>query len=100
MWSTIKKLVTLLAPGQRWKALVLVVLMLGQALLEMAGVGLIPAYLGILVEPERLLAFAPAVDVLKLLGFPPEQLTQQVLLYVGSALIATLFTFNSGITQA
>ena len=92
MWASIKKLALLLAPRQRWQALALVVLMLGQALIEMAGIGLIPAFLGILVEPERLLAFGPVVDVLTVLGFGPERLTQQTLLYLGSALIITLFT--------
>jgi ATP-binding cassette subfamily C protein len=68
--------------------------MLGQALLEMAGVGLIPAYLAVLVEPERVLSSAPAVGVLEVLGLGPEQLTQRVLLYVGSALIVAVFTLK------
>ena len=92
MWASIKKLVTLLGPRQRWQALAIVALMLGQALLEMVGVGLIPAYLGILVEPERVLSFGPVVDITKVLGFGPEQLTQEVLLYLGSAMIVAVFT--------
>jgi len=94
MWASIRRLVKLMAPRQRWQALGLVSLMLGQALLEMAGVGLIPAYLAVLVEPERVLSSAPAVGVLEVLGLGPEQLTQRVLLYVGSALIVAVFTLK------
>ncbi len=94
MWKSIKKLAELLAPKQRWQAIVLVVLMLGLALLEMAGVGLIPAYLGILVEPDRLLNFELTRQVFGTLGLAPEQLTQETLLYLGTALIFFLFTFK------
>jgi ATP-binding cassette subfamily C protein len=94
MWKSIKKIAELLAPRQRWQAISLVVLMLGQALLEMAGVGLIPAYLGILVEPERLLDFEATGQILGIVGLSPEQLTQETLLYLGSASIIALFTFK------
>jgi len=94
MRNFIRRLAEILEPKQRWQALVLVVLLVGQALLETAGVGLIPAYLGILVEPGRLLNFEFTARVLSTLGVDPERLTQEYLLYVGTALIVALFTFK------
>ena len=94
MWKSFQKLKRLLTPKQRWQGLGVFALMLGLALLEMAGVALIPAYLGILVEPERLLSFGPIVEALRIAGVDTEQVTTETLLYVGSALIFAFFTLK------
>ena len=94
MWKALRKFTHLLTPRQRWQGLGIIVLMLGQALLEMAGVGLIPVYLAILVEPEKLLSFGPIAEILRIAGVTSEQLTTQALLYAGSALVVALFTLK------
>ena len=94
MWKSLRKLKRLLTSKQRWYGLGVIALMVGQALLEMVGVALIPAYLGILVEPQKLLSFGPTAAALRIAGVASEQLTTEALLYVGSALIFALFTLK------
>ena len=94
MWETIRKLRDLLSPRQRLRGFAMVGLLLGQAILEMVAVALIPAYLGVLIEPERILNVRPVVEVLSWLGVDEGQLDQRVLLYAGGAAIFLLFSLK------
>ena len=66
--------------------------MLLNAVLEMLGVGLVPVYIGILAQPDRLLEHEMTAPILSHLGVGPERITQQTLLYWGSGLLLALFT--------
>lgn len=92
MTSSLKRLAALLSRRQRWQAGLLVLLLLGNALLEMLGIGLVPVYIGILAQPERLLENRWVIEAMALFGLEEEQLTPQALLYGGSALLLGLFT--------
>lgn len=92
MWRSLRKLVSLLTLQQRWRASWLLVLLLGNALLEMVGVGLVPLYIGILAEPGRLLENERVGEVLAFFGVNSEKLTPSLLLYGGSGLLIGLFT--------
>lgn len=94
MWETTRKLFELLSPRQRLNGLVLVGLLLGQAILEMAGVGLLPLYLGVLVEPEQLLRVEFVKEAFGFLGLSEEQLSQRILLYAGGAAVLLLFSIK------
>ena len=65
---SLKRLFALLSARQRWQALLLVLLLIINALLEMVGVGLVPVYIGILAEPARLMQNDRVASVLGLLG--------------------------------
>lgn len=94
MGRSLRRLAALLSPRQRWRALLLMVLLVGNALIEMIGVGLVPIYLGILAEPDRFLRNERVVESLAWLGWGPEFLTPRTLLYGGSALLLGLFTLK------
>ena len=56
MWQSLSKLFELLNAGERRSLVLLVLLMLGEAALEMAGVATVPLYITALAYPEKLLA--------------------------------------------
>ena len=87
MWSSLNRLVALLSPRQRWQAGLLVLLLLGNALLEMVGIGLVPVYIGILTEPQRVLQNEAVASWLRHLGITAEDLSRETLLYWGSGLL-------------
>lgn len=100
MWSSLNRLVALLSPRQRWQAGLLVLLLLGNALLEMVGIGLVPVYIGILTEPERVLQNEAAANLLAHLGITAEDLSRQTLLYWGSGLLLGVVTLKLVYTPA
>jgi ATP-binding cassette subfamily C protein len=94
MGRSLRRLAALLSRRQRWQGVLLVVLLIGNALIEMVGVGLVPVYIGILAEPDRLLHSERVAAGIALLGWSPEFLNQRTLLYGGSALLLGLFTLK------
>lgn len=92
MWTSLKRLGRLLSPKQRLRAVALMVLLVGNALLELVGVGLVPVYIGVLAQPERLLQDTRVIEAMALLGIGQDQLTPRLLLYGGTALLFAVFT--------
>ncbi|MGM0546876.1 MAG: ABC transporter ATP-binding protein [Bacteroidota bacterium] len=56
MYKTLKKIFYILPPGDPVKISVLFMLMLVAAVLEVAGIGMIPAFVAIVADPERVLS--------------------------------------------
>ena len=56
MWQSLTKLIELLNSAERRSLVLLVLLMLGEAVLEMAGVAVVPLYITALAYPEKLIA--------------------------------------------
>ncbi|MCC6706270.1 MAG: ABC transporter ATP-binding protein [Gammaproteobacteria bacterium] len=55
MWTSLKKLVFLLSNAERRSLVLLVVLMMVEAILEMAGVAVVPVYITVLAYPEKII---------------------------------------------
>lgn len=94
MWQSLKRLAELLSRRQRGYALLLVLMLIGNALLEMIGVGLVPVFIGILIKPDELLHNHQVIEIMSFLGVGAEHLTQKLLLHGGSVLLFTIFTFR------
>lgn len=91
MIESLKKLWWLLSAREKRNAFFLVLLLLFNGLLEMAGVGIVPVYVGIVAFPERLVEHEIVQAVF---SSPGEILTQTTLLYWGSALLVLFFTLK------
>jgi ATP-binding cassette subfamily C protein len=92
MLELIRKLRYLLTPRERWQAGLLFVLMTGGAVLEMVGVGAIPAFVALLSDPEAardLPVLGPQIEGLDELA--PETLV----LYGALVLLAVYLVKNS-----
>ena len=55
MWQSLTRLIALLSAAERRSGVVLVLLMLGEAVLEMAGVAIVPLYITAIAYPDKLL---------------------------------------------
>ncbi len=55
MWHSLTKLIDLLSGAERRSLMLLVLLMLCEAMLEMAGVAVVPLYITVLAYPEKLI---------------------------------------------
>lgn len=67
MIKTIKKVLYLFPSGDKWKLLILFLMMMVSALLEVLGVGMIPAFVSVIASPEEILnmeRLKPLWDVL------------------------------------
>ena len=95
MWASLRRLGGLLSPRQRWQASLLVLLLIGNALLEMIGVGLLPLYISVLAEPERLLQNARLAQALSMIGIDSGDLTERTMLYGGSAVLLVVFSVKA-----
>ena len=94
MFESLKRLVGLLSRRKHWQAVLLLGLLIVNALIEMIGVGLVPIYISILAQPERLLAHEKITDLLAYLGVKSDQLSPTFLLYWGTGLLLALFTLR------
>ncbi|MCP9781691.1 ABC transporter ATP-binding protein [Cyanobium sp. To12R1] len=75
MSELIRKLTVLLSRRERWQAAALLAVMLGGSLLELAGVGAIPAFVAVLSDPSVLDRFPAVGGYAVLLGLDaPERL--------------------------
>ncbi|MDX1637124.1 MAG: ABC transporter ATP-binding protein [Balneolaceae bacterium] len=91
MIDSLKKIFYLLPAGDTIKVVVLFFMMLIAALLEVAGIGMIPAFVAIVAVPERVLA----VELLQpLLAYLNVQNAQDLLL-LGSVALVLMFVLKS-----
>jgi ATP-binding cassette subfamily C protein len=91
MSVTLKKLFYILPKGDVVKLFVLFVLMLVAAALEVAGIGMIPAFVAIVADPERVLSaewLQPLIEMLNITN-------AQDLLIWGSAALVGIFIVKS-----
>ena len=97
MYASVKKLWWLLSPRDRRNAIFLTLLLLFNGLLEMVGVGIIPAYVGIVAYPDKLMQNRYVQEIF---SSPDRLVSQEVLLYWGSALFLLFFTLKHIFTVA
>lgn len=86
------KLADILPPGDRWKLLLLLFLMIFSSLLEVVGISLIPLFIAILATPDLLLTNPLIAPFFERYGI--QEFGQ--LLYFGIVVIASLFLFKNG----
>ena len=91
MLASFKKILYLLPKGDKFKLIILFGMMLGAALLEVAGIGMIPAFVSIIANPDRVLEYAPAERLFSRFNI---QTSRELLLWGGSLLIAIFFIKN------
>ncbi len=91
MIETVKKILYLLPRGDKYRILALLALMFAAALFEVAGIGMIPAFVSIVADPDRVLAYEPIAGLLDLLGID----TQREMLIWGGATLVAVFVFKN-----
>ena len=91
MIDSCKKILYLLPSGDKYKLLALFVLMLLAAALEVAGIGMIPAFVAIVANPEKVMQHDTVKAILDYLGITS---SRNLLIYGGLALIA-VFVFKN-----
>lgn len=91
MPETLKKIIYILPKGDSFKFFILLLLMLFAALLEVAGIGMIPAFVAIVADPERVMEIEWLEPVLTIL----EISTSQDLLIWGSITLVGIFIIKS-----
>lgn len=87
-----KKIWFLLPQGDGWKILMLVLMMLAASVLEMAGIGLIPVFVAILADPDRLLAMTELSWLWERAGVTDFE----SLFFFGSAALGGIFVLKNG----
>lgn len=88
MYEIIKKLNYLLSPREKRNGVIMFMMMIFGALLEVVGVGAIPAFIGVISMPERLLEIHAVAYLYDALGL---QSTQDMVMWAAFALIV-IFT--------
>jgi ATP-binding cassette subfamily C protein len=91
MLQQLKHLAALFPRRDHYKFAVLLFLMIVGAVLEMAGIGIIPAFAGVIVYPDKVLAYPVVGDTLKRLNID----TPQRLLLAGSAAVFAVFVIKN-----
>jgi len=91
MTDIFKKLYFLLPKGDIFKIILLFFMMLGTALLEIGGLGMIPAFVAIVAVPDKVLEFEPLEPVLAYLNIH----NAQDLLLWGSAALVLVYIIKS-----
>lgn len=92
MIEILKKLLFLFPATDKWKLVGLLVLMLIGSLLEVVGIGMIPVFISIVANPDRVLeleAIRPILDFLNI------EDAEQLLVFGGIALVLTFLVKNS-----
>ncbi|MCC5915627.1 MAG: ABC transporter ATP-binding protein [Balneolaceae bacterium] len=91
MPSTLKKLFYILPKGDPLKLVVIFVLMMVAALLEVAGIGMIPAFVAIVADPEKVLGIERIQPLLQFLNVTDAR----DLLIAGSLALVGIFLLKS-----
>jgi len=91
MLSVIKKILYLLPEGDSVKITLLFFMMMGAALLEVAGIGMIPAFVSIIASPDMVMNYEPIKPILGWLNITD----QEGLLLWGSGLLVGIFVLKS-----
>lgn len=91
MRELVQKLAVLLSPRERWQAVGLFGVMLGGTLLDLVGVGAIPAFVALLSDPVGIDRYPQAGDFLTRLGAT----TPGRLVLVGAAVLLVIFAVKN-----
>jgi ATP-binding cassette subfamily C protein len=89
--DTLKKIKYILPKGDPFKIAILFLLMMVAAGLEVAGIGMIPAFVSIVASPERVLGYGPIQPLLEALSID----SSRKLLMWGSAALVGIFVIKS-----
>ncbi len=95
MTEIIKKVLYLLPKGDKYRIAALLAMMLGAALIEVAGIGMIPAFVSIVADPDRVMNYEPIAGLLDWLGIETQQ---QLLVWGGSTLVLVFVIKNIYLT--
>ncbi len=95
MTENLKKILYLLPKGDKYRLMGLFAMMMGAAVIEVAGIGMIPAFVSIVADPQRVMQYEPAGRLFAFLGIDT---TRELLIWGGSALILVFFIKNLYIT--
>ncbi|HKO18186.1 MAG TPA: hypothetical protein VJU82_04795, partial [Acidobacteriaceae bacterium] len=96
MFATTRKLHHLLSRREQWQAVLLLGIMICGALLEMVGVGAIPAFVTLLSDPSRVEKYAIARNILDRL--PPH--TDSQLALGGAVVLLVIFLIKNSYLAA
>lgn len=91
MIDTLKKIYTLFPPGDRIKFLILFGLMLIASFFEVLGIGMIPAFVITMAEPERVLGMQYVGAILKNLGIT----TSKSLIFSGAIVLFSVYILKN-----
>lgn len=89
--GSLKKLYWLLSRRDKWKVIGLFGMMMVAAVLEVAGIGMVPAFVSIVTSPEKVMQYPVAEDVLKGLGIT----TSRDLLFWGAIALIGIFVVKN-----
>ncbi len=95
MIENLKKVLYLLPKGDKFRLVGLFAMMMGAAVLEVAGIGMIPAFVSIVANPQMVMQYGPAERLLAFLGIDT---TQELLIWGGSILVVVFIIKNMYIT--
>jgi len=93
--DSFKKILYLLPSGDKYKLLVLFVLMLLAAVVEVAGIGMIPAFVAVVADPEKVMQYGAIGNLLEFFGITTPH---ELLIWGGAALIAVFVVKNAYIS--
>lgn len=91
MLTTIKKILYLLPPGDKLKLAILFVMMLIGALVEVVGIGVIPAFIAIVAAPDTVLGIDQLKPIWTLLGIE----NRGDILVFGAIVLIVVFVFKN-----
>jgi len=92
VYDIVKKILYLLPAGDKYKLLALFVLMLLAAALEVAGIGMIPAFVAIVADPDKVMQHGAVGNLLEYLGITAPR---ELLIWGGATLIAVFVVKNT-----
>ncbi len=95
MLESLKKILYLLPKGDKYRLLGLFAMMLVAAVIEVAGIGMIPAFVSIVADPQMVLQYGPAEKLLAFLGI---ETARELLIWGGAALVLVFVIKNMYIT--
>lgn len=90
--SEYNKLRKLFSRSEKWKIIILFLMMMVAAVLEVVGIGMVPAFVAIVANPQRVLAFERLAGVFNALGIAT---SRDLLIYGGTALIGIFLIKNT-----
>jgi ATP-binding cassette, subfamily B, bacterial PglK len=90
-----KKVFYLLPKGDKYRVVGLLGLMFVAAIIEVAGIGMIPAFVAIVADPARVMGYEPISGLLDRLGI---NTSQEMLVWGGAALVLVFFFKNLYLT--
>jgi ATP-binding cassette, subfamily B, bacterial PglK len=102
MLSTIKKILNLLQTGDKLKLFILFLMMLFRALLEVIGIGMIPAFVSIIAAPDIVLNMERLIPLWSRLGIETsgDLLVYGAILLIGVFIVKNLYFLFYNYTQS